>query len=1436
MLASVLTEDFATMTDEPVRSDDSSWNYAIHILRAASALKPALLTPRTNASQVLHSLHLPGLDALFAYCQTIARFGDRLSPLDTGALKIVHDEAAWEEELASVTRRASQWYDQARQRTLAFARATKVLHRWIDTGGTIPALLDPVLRNDRQSLPVVIRMANLLSDDDQVRREVDDTDRQLSARRPRWQQIVSISYVQLKERMREAVLIARKWIDLQASRPDLIPAHQQRMAYDLRRELDDCHENVLQELSSFRRRADRLIAIAASAACERAIEGIRRLFDKEVDLLSVDEPQMRHLLHGELLLAPELVLDDDWSPESPHDDAFANSILTLLTSPGRSWRGAYEAHRASRDHRATAMVIEFLEEGSQDCRRLADELAQCRSVDLQECRDALDRDCESARKQLESSTSQGLIREEERAKHDAMITSIESSLAEIERFGPTHAKLKEIATVMETKRQSAVKEARGRLDAAGIAIDHPDRIRIDQVLERGDVLTANEYIQALSDRQPLPITDERSDRFSHFFPEAFHQLEDFFKKRVDRSEFEIISKIKNSESIPGLGMGGVPGAQAQRAAKMLEAWFTAKKQRSVSETQTRTILETIGFKILKVEHRTLGKRLRIDVSTEPLRDRDLCPIDAFGSLANGHYRVLCDWERSSEEDLLNELSESARDVAYIAFYFGRLTEARRRNLARLCHDPKRRRKMIVLDDILIIYLCGERGSRLPVFFDCTLPFTFGMPYTTAASLVSPEMFYGRSREIEDIIDPMGTCFIFGGRQLGKTALLRHVERTFNFPMEDRIAFWIDLKERGIGYAFGADQIRVALADELKRHMVIPQNVPPNTLMDRILEHVRAWVEADPRRRLLILLDEADNFLELDAKDKFAHTDRFRGLMVATNRRFKVVFAGLHNVQRTTRQANHPLAHFGEAQSIGPLINGRDARDARDLIERPLRSLGYYFEGDDLVTRILAQTNYYPSLIQLYCNTLLKHLSEQHDRFDPRNTPPFVVTSRHLQDVYQDRELRKSIRDKLSLTLRLDPRYEIIAYVIANGFLENRTLAMTRGFPASWIREESLYWYRDGFRDAAEDSFRVLLDEMIGLGVLREAEPGHYTLRSPNVAALLGTESEVMAVLTRERTPPPVYEPATFRSAYRGERDTDQSRRSPLTADQTSTLRRRENGTCLLLGSKAAGLDELAPFLRLEFPDEFFIELAGGEKSDFSRLLSDLGNRAREGILLILIEPTCAWDKSWIDMSLEKTGRLKSIDSFVRVGFVADPPKVWSLTGWEVMHPGFRESRGLTTIELKPWHDAALSHWLLDCDFPITDEQRREITRVTGNWPVVLHDLFERAKSDAIHWENHLKSLDSQLGDKAYAAQCLDAFGIEDRRDRLILRTLQSLQEPDSKTGVSVEDIETMLDGVSQDLICRTLRWSDFLQHVYPVGAQAWRLDPLVGRLLNAAGE
>ena len=58
----------------------------------------------------------------------------------------------------------------------------------------------------------------------------------------------------------------------------------------------------------------------------------------------------------------------------------------------------------------------------------------------------------------------------------------------------------------------------------------------------------------------------------------------------------------------------------------------------------------------------------------------------------------------------------------------------------------------------------------------------------------------------------------------------------------------------------------------------------------------------------------------------------KGLMDRTNRRFKVVFAGLHNVQRTTTLSNHPLAHYGTPICVGPLFDAGEWREARALIE------------------------------------------------------------------------------------------------------------------------------------------------------------------------------------------------------------------------------------------------------------------------------------------------------------------------------------------------------------------------------------------------------------------------------------------------------------------------------------------------------------------------
>ena len=98
------------------------------------------------------------------------------------------------------------------------------------------------------------------------------------------------------------------------------------------------------------------------------------------------------------------------------------------------------------------------------------------------------------------------------------------------------------------------------------------------------------------------------------------------------------------------------------------------------------------------------------------------------------------------------------------------------------------------------------------------------------------------------------------------------------------------------------------------------------------------------------------------------------------------------------------------------------------------------------------------------------------------------------------ELGDAIRERFLLTLQLDPRYEVIAYAMAHELKEGTDLH--RGLNRSRVLESAKYWWDEGFR-LRESAFKLLLQEMEGLGVLRAVEPGRYTLRNPNILLLLG---------------------------------------------------------------------------------------------------------------------------------------------------------------------------------------------------------------------------------------------------------------------------------------------------------------------------------------------
>jgi hypothetical protein len=1431
-IANILIDDFANFS-ESMFTKEGEWNQAISLLLAASALRPALLAPNTDASQILLSLRLgEGLNQLYEYCQIIAKYGSQRLALDVKAIKTVISQEQWNDKITVLNQEIDGWCSEAPGFLMRSTQGRRIWKRWLDLGGLVEQLLSQIKEKDSSLLLRSTTLNHVQEVKDRIsifytscelKNQIELTKRQLGVNKKR--EIDQDDIPKIYRYVNQAVDFGRRWIDLQELRLDQrndFTQRQAKLAEQIKQEISDLHDPVLEEIQIFENKNSSELIQAGIYCCQSAVLDIRNLFNPDTSLVAT-EPNPKYLFYGDLLRTPTLCLNADWQPEISSRTDLVKGIADLIIKNNFDWRENFLEQSDLRNHEATDRIIEYIRVNPELLINI-EELERIRENSIRECRDSLERDIKKTRNQIEQAVALGILKEGDRFDYVAQIAHIEKEVETTLRFDLKHNKLDCIKTAIANKKQAVIEQVRQRLNPLPLTSEQPSYVRIQELLDQGNVLTANEYIDMVSRGDEIPNIEVEFNNFSDFFPIKVTEIDNFME--VNNPPF-VIQKVQKRENVCGINLRRPSGSATNRAAEMLTAWFSVKKggkSQQISQEEARTILVNLGFNPLNIKVEQIGGRTWLKVKTETIRNKELCPVAGYGSAAHGQYRILCVWDRPTAEDIRNAVGETSHGAPAFVFFFGRLTEPRRRDLARLCRE--RRSTFVLIDDILMLYLCGAEEPRLQTLFNCALPFTFVEPYATTAGLVPPEIFYGRKQERDSIINQMGSCFIYGGRQLGKTALLRSVERDFHAPQEQRIALFLDLKADGIGIHKSIEDIWSLLAEEFKKLGIIPRNITTNIGAKALLGNLQTWLEEDKSRRILLLLDETDKFLESDGQNHFNQTSRFKGLMDQTERRFKVVFAGLHNVQRTTRLENHPLAHYGEPLCIGPLLENGEWREARALIKRPLASIGYEL-SDDLVTRILSQTNYYPSLTQLYCQELLREVNKNHLRIYERNKiPPYEISDYQVDEAYQSQNLRKAIRDRFLWTLQLDQRYEVIAYSIAYESLTSQE-GMVNGFSVSWIQNVVLSWWSEGFQGKSTDEFRALLEEMVGLGILRETSKGQFALRSPNVVLLLGTESEIEEQLLRSREPSLEYDAAIFRPVLRN----DLSRPSPLTVQQESVLRKREHGVSIIVGCPAAGLHELKDSLLSAVGQEFFIPI--NEVSEISIFTQQLGNldkreRSIDGTTIVFVSSTCAWDLKWVERSQEKVQKLTSKKSFVRVVFVANPQKLWDLVSTNSLMS--LESQGIIPISLNPWHDAALQQWLEDCDLALSKENREKITEITGNWSVLLQRFYQQAKLDR-HWEPHLQKLAESLTHSDVLSNLAGLMGLDQGylEQRQILHTLATLEK------VSSEDLISVVEGISPETVNQTLKWAELLRLINAVGHDDWSVDPLVRRILTSIG-
>lgn len=559
-----------------------------------------------------------------------------------------------------------------------------------------------------------------------------------------------------------------------------------------------------------------------------------------------------------------------------------------------------------------------------------------------------------------------------------------------------------------------------------------------------------------------------------------------------------------------------------KTAKVMIANWPESNNASLNE-RVRSILEAMGLKVGRAVNDNGG--IRVTFAAPGLVESYPHPVADFGSrmytdddMKKLHVDVLFgnlnpDVVVSKVNDIMQKNPTAG---AFVIMLNCTLTLPDRRKIANTIATGPRQRPFVLLDRSLLLFLTKfPQAERWKVLLQCALPFQMLNPYSeNSVDRIPPEMFIGRDAELEKIRSFSGANLVYGGRQLGKTALLQRACALEHHPENGKWAIFEDIK--GMDISEAASRIGRTLAQ--KGFLSANKEVSDwNQLMYSIEDRLNGGHDS-----LLLLLDESDVFLAKSKESEYSEIDAVKRLQVRMEGRFKCVMAGLHNVLRLFNQDalenNSAFAHL-EGLTIKPL----DFKDARKLFEWPLSYLGFTIreEDEDIIAQILYNTNYFPGLVHFYASRLVEY-AKKHATI--LNEPPYVLKTETLLSLLADQEFHKLRNDRIRMTLYLDQHgkehsyYEILATVLCYGYNSNEFFR-DHGMTAEEMKRECISLEPGcSISKLSDEQIKTILDELKELNILRE-EDNRYQFRRASFTEIFDSpekvEEKLLAILMKE---------------------------------------------------------------------------------------------------------------------------------------------------------------------------------------------------------------------------------------------------------------------------------------------------------------------------------
>lgn len=631
----------------------------------------------------------------------------------------------------------------------------------------------------------------------------------------------------------------------------------------------------------------------------------------------------------------------------------------------------------------------------------------------------------------------------------------------------------------------------------------------------------------LEQEMNLAVAEEYMNRFEAGETDPDHgallQDIDYFSDFLDPGNFDpLLQECRrcNGKSPGQFGWAyverhmpeGWTSRQKEDCRNLLAGW--PKRKGAATPAQIRKLFTGLGFDVISAERAAAGKeevfRIRVRQAARGMADYRH-PIAAFGTQMKSPINAIMLFGNYTGKQLVDTVSSLDFGGISIVLLDRPVDAASRRLIGEIFHtQTSRQNPFLLIDQVLFLYLALHQiTERMPAMLKCTLPYSAYQPFVRDGGPTSDEMFCGRAQELAAIMDPNGACVVYGGRQLGKTALLERAESRCSRPGNRAFAVYttiIRIRDE--------KEVAETIASDINKKVDGKITLPPCHSIKGLCAALSGLFRTKQVVSMLLLIDEVDDFLVSIAEDAYRPLQPFVDLRRETKNHFKFVIAGLHNVCRAknaTRE-NGIFGQLGTPLCIKPLAPA----DALQLISRPLRYLGFRLDLYPHLETILTNTNYYPGILQFFGYMLVETLTGQYARYyrAADGNPPFTLQDEQLGAVMNSSDLNKSIRDKFRWSLELDRRYFMLARCITmlyHYYEEDRKAGSWQGFPVEEIMGMAREYDIHCLEGESRDDYVNLLDEMAEMGILGKPDGnrGIYRLRRNSFVDIIGENFDVL---------------------------------------------------------------------------------------------------------------------------------------------------------------------------------------------------------------------------------------------------------------------------------------------------------------------------------------